>query len=132
MTIKITGVVTGGKRLGNALGFPTANIILNDRPEITEGVYAAIAVIGDREFRGMVNIGRKNNIYGTTDTASDPDTKVLEINIFDFDEDIYGKNITVELLERIRGERIFASAGELKETVDDDRRTIQEYFKTHR
>ncbi len=133
MATKITGTVISGKRLGRKLGFPTANIALDSGTAITEGVYAARAVVDGQVYDGMANVGRKNTIPGA---PVNPDTKpggtVLEINIFGFDGDLYGKVIEVELLEYIRGERVFHSADELKTAVDRDRETIQEYFKTHK
>lgn len=133
MLIKISGTVIGGKKLGRKLGFPTANIVLDKNTHITDGVYAAVATIDGTNYEGMANVGRRNNIPGV---PQNPNVRqgvpMLEINIFGFDGDIYGKDVEVELLEYIRGERNFSSAEELKQTVDNDRIAIKEYFKTHR
>lgn len=133
MAIKVTGIVSGGKRLGRELGFPTANITLDNDTQITDGVYAARTTINGRTYDGMANVGRRKIPSGVPQNPNvKPGTPLLEINIFGFDGDIYGERIDVELLEYIRGERSFASVEELKQTVETDRRTIQEYFKTHR
>lgn len=133
MATKISGTVIGGKKLGRKLGFPTANIVLDESIPVTDGVYAATATVDGVKYEGMANVGGRNNIPGA---PRNPNMKqgvpMLEINIFDFDGDLYGKTVEVELLEYVRGERNFTSVEELKQTVDDDRLTIKEYFKTRR
>ena len=121
----ITGIVVSGANRGNCLGFPTANIEFSDADLITpaKGVYAAKVVIDKAELYGMANIGY-NPTFG------DVDRKRLEINIFDFTDDIYGKEIVVELVVFIRGERKFSSPIELCEQLYKDKETITAYFQS--
>lgn len=134
MGFKIIGEVVGGKRLGRELGFPTANIILDDTPEtgkVEDGVYAAFAIVCGRTYEGMANVGRDR--FGEPEGKEDtPPARVLEINIFGFEEDIYGERIEVELLYKIRDGKEFASSEELRQAVDDDRRIIEDYFRNNR
>lgn len=133
MAIKISGTVIGGKKLGSKLGFPTANIALDESIPVTYGVYAATATVDGMKYEGMANVGGRNSIPGAPRNPNiGQGGPMLEINIFGFDGDLYGKTVEVELLEYIRAERHFSSVEELKQTVDDDRRTIKEYFKTRR
>ena len=121
----ITGIVVSGANRGNCLGFPTANIEFSDADLITpaKGVYAAKVVIDKAEHYGMANIGY-NPTFG------DVDRKRLEINIFDFTDDIYGKEIVVKLIAFIRGERKFSSPIELCEQLYKDKETITAYFQS--
>lgn len=133
MSIRIKGIVTGGKRLGRKLGFPTANIILPADTDIKEGVYAALATVDGRVYESMANVGGRNKLPGAPENPNlQQGSPILEVNIFDFDGDLYDRTIEVELKAHIREERKFASLEELKETVDNDRHTIKEYFKTNK
>ena len=119
----ISGTVVPGANRGGVLGFPTANIEFSDADLIVpaKGVYAARVVISDIEHLGMANIGY-NPTFG------DIDKKRLEINIFDFTDDIYGKEIIVRLMHYIRGERKFSSPAELSEQIQLDKDIISAYF----
>jgi riboflavin kinase/FMN adenylyltransferase len=119
----ISGTVVSGANRGGCLGFPTANIEFSDADLIVpaKGVYAAKVLMSDIEHLGMANIGY-NPTFG------DIDKKRLEINIFDFIDDIYGKEITVRLMHYIRGERKFNSPAELCEQIQKDKDIISAYF----
>ena len=120
----ICGTVVSGANRGGCLGFPTANIEFTDRDLIVpaKGVYAAKVLIDDIEYLGMANIGY-------SPTFGDIENKRLEINIFDFIEDIYGKDITVKLILYIRGECRFNSPTELYEQIQKDKNVILAFFK---
>ncbi len=113
----ITGTVIGGNKIGRKLGFPTANVAVDEQLAATDGVYAARITVGGRTYDGMANLGRKPSVGGGG-------ARVLEVNIFDFDEDIYGLQIEVELLDFIRPERRFDSFDELKEQITKDKQQI--------
>lgn len=121
----ITGEVVRGFQEGRKLGFPTANLDTSKSGQMipAPGVYAVRACLKtDSNLRpGMMNIGTRPTFYG--------DRLTLETNIFDFDEDIYGKQLTVSFVHRIREERKFDSPEMLAEQLKKDRNMVEEQFK---
>lgn len=117
----ITGKVVSGAQNGRKLGFPTANIEVLERYKLipAHGIYAVKVQIDYQIFKGMLNIGVRP-------TIADADGKpTIEVNIFDFDEDIYGKQISVQLIDRIRAEEKFPSLDDLVKQMHLDKlRTI--------
>ena len=110
----ITGTVVHGNHIGHTLGVPTANIVPpSDKLLPPRGVYVSKVTIGDRTFKGMTNIGIKPTVPGSNMGA--------ETYIFDFDEDLYGKEIKLELLHFSRPETQFASLGALKARLGADK-----------
>ena len=113
----VEGTVTEGRRLGRELGFPTANIPVPDDFPAEDGVYEAWAETdAGARYRAMSNLGRNPSV-GTTERR-------LETHLFGFDGTLYGRVLRVELGCRIRGERVFASLGELRAQIERDKRTI--------
>lgn len=114
------GVVVAGNRLGHTIGFPTANMRLYEPLKLLpgNGVYSVEVESLGRRFRGMCNIGTRPTVNAGKDTT-------VETNIFDFDEDIYGLDIKVTFLKKIRDERCFGSLEALKAQLELDRRTCQ-------
>ena len=115
------GVVVAGNRLGHTIGFPTANMRLYEPLKLLpgNGVYSVEVESLGRRFRGMCNIGTRPTVNAGKDTT-------VETNIFDFDEDIYGLDIKVTFLKKIRDERCFGSLEALKAQLELDRRTCQD------
>lgn len=113
--IKISGEVINGEKRGRLIGFPTANIELDEKyNNLANGVYGArIELLGRQEYKGIANIG-------THPTVGHSPVKLLEVNIFDFSEDIYGEMITVTLTKFIRPEQRFSGLEELKEQIRKD------------
>ena len=110
----IKGNVTKGNKIGRTINFRTANIDLdNNYDYLADGVYGTTISIDDKIYYGICNIGCNPTINNNI-------TKRLEVNIFDFDEDIYGKEIKVSFLTFIRGEVKFASTDELKGQIEED------------
>ncbi len=110
------GVVVAGNRLGRTIGFPTANIQLYEPLKLIpgNGVYSVgVETLGGR-FRGMCNIGLRP-------TVSSASVRTIETNIFDFDEQIYGLDIRISFIRKIRDERRFDSLDELKVRLAEDR-----------
>ena len=105
-------VVTGRNRGGKLLGFPTANLVLQDELCPKAGVYAVTVECLDRQFMGVANIGY-------SPTFSD-NIFTVEVHILDFHNDIYGKNIRVNFIERIRDEIKFSGISELSEQIRKD------------
>ena len=110
----ITGRVAHGQKLGSKIGFKTANVYLNSKMVAPKfGVYACDVVISNRTFKGVVNIGVKPTVMQNS-------SPIAEVHLFDFNEDIYGKKITIELKKFIRGEKKFNSLEELIAQIKQD------------
>lgn len=117
----ITGKVVVGKQRGRHMGFPTANINYGSYYLPKTGVYGVKVKIDNQTYLGMCNIGKNptfNDIYKPT----------MEINIFDFKEDIYGKELKVEFYTHTRGEIKFDNVDELIQQLHKDREEIKAYF----
>jgi len=112
----LSGEVVQGKQLGRTIGFPTANIEINDEYKLIPkaGVYVVKVLIDQKEVSGMMNIGFNPTVNGQKQT--------IEVNLFDFDADIYGKKIQVSLLQYLRDEQKFGSVDLLKEQLHLDRK----------
>lgn len=122
----LNGGVVKGKQLGRTLGYPTANIRPNEEEKILPqtGVYfVALNVLGDNYY-GMMSVG-----YNPT-TDSDHTIK-LEVNIFDFNADIYGQNVKLIFLKRLRDEKKFANLNELKAQLHRDKGQCLDLIKDH-
>lgn len=110
---EIKGNVIKCKQLGRKIGFPTANIEVNDDLLIPKnGIYATKVYIHGNVYYGATNIGYNPTVNG--------DKLSIETNILEFDEDIYGQVIKIEFLERIRDEKKFNSLDELKAQLKKD------------
>ena len=120
----LTGVVVEGNRLGRTIGFPTANMQMYDPLKMVpcNGVYlTAVKALG-RSMYGMTNIGTRPTVTGVVSSGSIPNSmRTIETNIFDFDEEIYGLDISVSFLARIREERRFDSLDTLARQLENDR-----------
>lgn len=112
----VTGVVVKGKQLGRTIGYPTANIDVEDADKLIPkiGVYAVNVILNGTQYKGMLNVG--------TNPTTDTDNRIkIEVNIFDFDADIYGQAIKVEFVKWIRNEEKFANLEELKTALASDK-----------
>ena len=129
----LSGVVVSGCRLGRTLGFRTANMQLYDPLKLIpgRGVYLVKVFTLGKEFFGMTNIG----VRPTVSSGDEYATRTIETNIFDFDSEIYGLDISIRFLGKIRDEVRFPSLGELSSQLGRDRekckKMIEEgrYFK---
>lgn len=110
----IAGTVVKGKQLGRTIGYPTANInILESYKLIPKtGVYAATASINGKRICGMMNIGFNPTVDGKLMT--------VEINFFDFEADLYGEFLQIDVLQRLRDEKKFESLVDLKNQLSYD------------
>jgi riboflavin kinase / FMN adenylyltransferase len=113
----VTGTVIEGKRLGRTIGFPTANILPDSANKLIpcNGVYAVEVKLGDEIFPGMLNIGSNPTVN------SDKKFRSIEVNILNFDRDIYSKTISVVFRKRLRDERKFDGLEALKVQMMLDR-----------
>ena len=115
----VYGKVVHGNHLGNTIGFPTIN---QEIPELklvpAYGVYASKVCIDKKEYHAISNLGKKPTIEGNQKLG-------LETHILDFDGDLYGENLQVELLFFIRPEQKFTNVDELKEQIHKDIKEMQ-------
>ena len=114
-----------GNQIGRTIGYPTANIDINERDVLLRGVFCVKAIIeGDEgEYKGLANIGFKPTINGTVLT--------LEVHLLNFDKDIYGSNIRIDFMHRIRGEKKFNGLEELSAQINKDSKKADEFFATN-
>lgn len=116
----INGKVVKGFQNGRKLGYPTANILPYHTEKLIplNGIYAAIVTYKDKKYKGLLNIGHNPTFNALH--------KTIEVNIVDFDKDIYGEELIVELIDYIRPEKKFNSLDELIKAIDNDKVTILE------
>lgn len=113
------GTVVEGNHLGRKLGFPTANLESSDKHKIIPGygVYAVKVELGGVEYNGMLNIGTRPTINNNADNRS------IEVHIFDFESNIYGKEITLKFVGKIRDEQKFDTIELLSIQLKKDKKT---------
>ena len=119
----LTGKVVAGEHIGHEIGFPTANLSLDNPYKVipAPGVYAVWAILGTERMPAMMNIGMRPTFEGTKQT--------LEVHIFNKVGDVYGQMLTVEFMERLRSERRFDTREALVEQLKTDRATAMEALK---
>lgn len=120
------GTVVEGQQLGRKIQFPTANIQASDPDKIIPGygVYIVQATVNNQTYCGMLNIGSRPTVNNNADHRS------IEVNIFDFDEDIYREQIEIVFLKKLRDEQKFASIDALKEQLGKDKVDTLSFFAT--
>jgi riboflavin kinase/FMN adenylyltransferase len=113
----IQGTIVGGRKIGREIGYPTANVSTSYTNKLLpgDGVYVVKVKFNGSEFGGMANIGRRP----TVNTTGEPRT--VEVHIFDFNATVYGQEVSLSFLHRLRDEMKFSSVGELKLQLDRDR-----------
>ncbi len=116
----IEGVVVHGDQLGRTIGFPTANISLGDYVRPQFGIYAARTQLADgREVPGVAYIGRRPTVVDGVDER-------LEVHLFDFNEDLYGQTLEVDITDLIRGDRKFDDLDAMIAQMDLDAASARE------
>lgn len=112
----LSGRVVGGQQLGRRMGYPTANIEVNEHFKLVppDGVYACKVHVEGKLYGGMLNIGYRPTVNHNVDHRS------LEVHIFDFNRDIYSEEIQVEFLTRVRSEMKFENIDILKKQLRND------------
>ncbi|MDR1056601.1 MAG: bifunctional riboflavin kinase/FAD synthetase [Prevotellaceae bacterium] len=125
-TYAVSGIVVHGKELGRKMGFPTANIQPHESLKLLpqDGTYAVEVILDDSNFiyKGMLSIGVRP-------TIDDNKQRAIEVNIFDFDKDIYGEAITVRFVARLRDELKFDSIEALRQQLFLDKINTLAVFK---
>ena len=119
----IEGTVVEGNQKGREIGFPTANIKIDEWYKLipAKGVYAVKVLIEGNYYVGMLNIGIRPTINGTNET--------IEVNIFNFNENIYNKTVRIEFYQRIRNEQKFEQFSDLKTQLEIDKEKTIQVFK---
>lgn len=112
--LEVVGIVIHGKGKGKTVGMPTANIEYDkDEMEVDNGVYASKILVEGKEYVGVTNVG-------TRPSVDDEEKITVETHIIDFDKDIYGQEIVLKIVDRIRDIEKFNSLSEVKKQVDKD------------
>jgi riboflavin kinase/FMN adenylyltransferase len=114
----VSGTVIHGDKRGRELGFPTANVRLDAGCGLRHGIYAVRAAIDGRRYDGVASFGRR--------PMFDSGAVLLEVYLFDFSGDLYGRSIDVAFIDWIRDEAVFASVEELTRQMQDDARRARE------
>jgi riboflavin kinase/FMN adenylyltransferase len=108
------GKVARGEHRGTELGFPTVNLNVDAKMALPpDGVYATRAYIGGEEFQAMTNIGRRP-------TFGENNERTIESFILHYNQDIYGKDVKIEIIKRLREEKHFDNVEELKKQIAED------------
>ncbi|MFV8371800.1 bifunctional riboflavin kinase/FAD synthetase [Flavobacterium sp. LB2P74] len=118
----LTGSIVKGKQLGRTIGFPTANLKIEENYKLIpqNGVYIVKSIIDKQTVFGMMNIGFNPTVDGQKQS--------IEIHYFDFNTDLYNQKISVSILQRIRSEQKFESVGLLKEQLEKDKKTALSFL----
>jgi len=120
-TYSITAEVVVGNKIGRTMGFPTANLELPREYMLINcgGVFACLVDYEGKTYKAMANIGHRPTIGDRT-----KDQPIIEVNLFDFNGDLYGKPIRVSFIDRIRDEEKFDSLDELKAQLEQDKKAV--------
>jgi riboflavin kinase/FMN adenylyltransferase len=116
----ICGVVEQGDRIGHELGFPTANLSVQNLVLPPNGVYAARATVAGKVYSVALNIGLRPTVASTK-----PQLRV-EAHLLDFSGELYGTELEVEIISKLRDERRFSSSSDLREQIGRDVATVRE------
>jgi riboflavin kinase / FMN adenylyltransferase len=110
----LQGKVTRGENRGTALGFPTVNLSVNSKMAIPpDGVYVTRAYVDGKKYQAMTNIGRRP-------TFGENNERTIESFLLNYNQDIYGKQVKIEIIQRLREEKHFDSIEELKKQIAED------------
>lgn len=119
----LNGIVVNGKQLGGKIGYPTANIDIQETYKLIPktGVYVVKSTIENKTIFGMMNIGSRPTVNGKHQT--------IEVHFFDFNQDLYGKHLTIALLYFLRDEHKFDAVSSLVQQLKKDEETARNYIK---
>lgn len=118
----IHGRVIKGDKIGRTIGFPTANIFVEETYKLipSDGIYAVTVELNDTTYKGMAYIGQRPTINGMT--------RNIEVNIFDFNKEIYGQSITMNFLKFLRHDLKFSGLEALKDQLQKDKLSTLKFF----
>ena len=120
------GTVVHGDKRGGTIGFPTANIHVDQTKKVVprKGVYAVWIRVDGEYYPAMMNIGKRPTFEGEDLT--------VEVHIFEFDQDIYGKEVQTQFVKRLRDEKKFSGIDELKNQLERDKSEAEKILKSNR
>jgi len=120
----LNGTVVHGQGIGKKMGYPTANISVGSKHKLIpgEGIYAVHVHHHSDRYQGMLYIGKRP-------TLEKWNNRTIEVNILDFDKDIYGDQLTIEFVKKIRGDKKFNSMEELTLQIDQDKQSALQIFE---
>jgi len=121
----LSGKVVKGQQIGAKIGFPTANLEIKEKHKLIppHGIYAVYVLHEDERYQGMLYIGNRPSIKGHDD-------ETIEVNIFDFDQNIYGQQLILHLVEKIREDASFESMEALSQQLAEDKKRSLEILQT--
>jgi riboflavin kinase/FMN adenylyltransferase len=117
----ISGLIAHGAKQGRTIGFPTINIGIRRNLSPVLGVFAVLVEINNTSYYGVCNVGKRPTVGG--------EKTLLEVFLFDFDQEVYGEHATVVFKNRVREEKKFASFDELKTQIAEDVKSAKHFFK---
>ncbi|MDR0484839.1 MAG: riboflavin biosynthesis protein RibF [Alphaproteobacteria bacterium] len=120
-SFKVSATVLHGNKIGRTIGFPTANLSIENYIAPKFGVYVVYAYVDGKKHQAIANFGLRPSVVVEKN-------ELLEVHLFNFNEDIYSKNIEVEFMDFIRAETKFASIEELKAQIEKDKQFAVNYF----
>ncbi len=125
----LSGTVEKGNAIGREIGFPTANLSINDSYKLIPGnaVYAVRAIIGGQSYLGMANIGMRPTVDNTESTQPK-----VEVNVFDLNADLYGKVVELRFVQKLREEQKFDSINQLSYQLEQDKKHALHVFQATR
>lgn len=120
----LSGKIVEGYQVGRTIGFPTANMKVWEKYKVVPllGVYAVLVHFQNRVLEGMLYIGKRPTLH------NDPEISV-EVNIFDFDDDLYNQSLTVEFIDFIRGDEKFDNVQELIDSIHRDKENVKKRLR---
>jgi len=121
----MSGRVAHGEQLGRTLGFPTANIVLRRRPPLA-GIFAVEAEIEEthQPVRGVASVGRRP-------TVKENAAPLLEVHLFDWQQNLYGRHLRVQFLRKLRDEAKYDGLEALRAAIARDAEAAKDYFASH-
>jgi riboflavin kinase/FMN adenylyltransferase len=121
----LSGKVVEGTKRGRTLGFPTANLEVENETKLVpqNGVYFVLVQVDEQNYYGVLNVGLRP-------TFNNRIVPIAEVHILNFDKNLYGKNILVEFIKRLRDEKKFNSIDELKVQIAKDVKKAKEIIKS--
>ena len=123
----LSGKVIHGKKIGRSISFPTANLAVDEQKQLPlSGIYAVCILLKERLYNGMLNIGNRPTVDSGTQKTT------VEVNIFDFDQDIYDETIKILFVKRIRNEQKFSTVQLLAEQLKKDEEIVRTIFLTQK
>lgn len=123
----ISGKIVEGFKVGRTIGFPTANIQVWERYKVIPafGVYAVYVHVEDKKYEGMLYIGKRPTLHNGDNIS-------VEVNLFDFEGDLYNKELTAEFLDFVRPDEKFSDIDTLKNQIQQDKETVIKVISSYK